>query len=500
MGTIHSSLETLADEVAAVSSAPDAGLVSARVAAIRSVLERLAQNDRSTLDRLLADRSVAADRVAAILAAPAPEALREPVLPFAQTEAFGALTAKLTPTDGRSPERPQYPQGVAPHLDSHHAQLSGLIERGDLPAAYEPVLRAFIELHDRGYAGPTGPLSLADYEADEAAFKDTYQALGATKDQSDRMAAFAKAGLADQNPVKQHLLGRVIGHGVNSVRYGRETLQQAGLDERQALALSKLYATHHLGYPLTPLVDGFARIMGGAIPADLRQPFLVGGEDAPAELSPVEREALAQDRADAIRARIADESADELGIDPQDARAIAAVAYALDRLTPARRMRDLDVNRDGAVRWTGGETEKRYPLIVGNIDGMLKNAAVTQKPAKNLATVYELSLVQFAKERDAALRTVKNLEVTGLDEVIRRQSAREMLATKDVQDRALAVAAEIGVGSFGSIAADRERVLAVWRMSQSQPEGEGYDLDALGYLLGTLTVMEPNVKRLFPEG
>lgn len=502
-------LETIPDIATAIETADaQAGLVSAtcEVAnSIRAALALLSPTERLALRAVLDERQVTSQGVTDLLAAPSQPRLTTPVLPFAEQSNFQALAQELTLSPTHKPVRPKYPQGVQPHLDSHQAQLTDSIARGEIPAQFEGVLRTFIELHDRGYAGAKEAMSADEYEADRTAFETTYQDVGATADQAAAMANYVLSGLRDVNPVRQHLFGRVIGHGVNSVRYGREILVRDGkVSPEHALALTKLFATHHLGYPLTPLVDGFAKILGGEIPAELRRSFLIGGDDVPMTqgdqpLSPQEREAMSQDRADVIRAEIADEVAPVLGISQADSRAIAAIGYSLDRTTPARRMTDFTLNDDNTIAWSGGETEKRYPLIVSNLDAMYRNTALTTKPEKSLQTVYTLSITQFEKERDAALRTATNLQVPGLDEVIRRISARNIMGTLAVQQRALEIANRLGVGSFATIAKDIEQVRTVYRESMANRDAT-IDRDALGYLLGTLTVMQGNITKLFPNG
>lgn len=471
---------------------------------LRETLDALNPEQRASLRTLLAERGLNGNAAARLLAQ---QQLRVPELPFADTPAFRALAESFTPRNGIAPERPQYPQGVAPHLDSHHDQLTQLMKEGAIPRNFEAVLRTFIELHDRGYAGETNSLNAEEYSANAAEYRSTYEDLGANAEQSERMAAYVLGGLRESNTVKQHLVGRVIGHGVNSVRFARKALtERGGMNDEQALALAKLYATHHMGYPLTPLVDGFASILQSPIPADLRKTFFIGGEDVPTRddagnpMNPADREALTQDRADALRAATADETAPVLGISTADARAIAAISYALDRTTPARRMRSFELKEDGTTAWTGGETEKRYPLIIGNIDGAIKNPAVAQKPEKNLRSVYDMSLTQFAKERDAAVRTARNLGVHGLEEIIMRHAAREIGATADIQQRCLQVAKRLGVGDFATIAQDIARVTEEYRRAENNPASEDDDREALGYLLGTLRGIEPRVKQLFPNG
>lgn len=427
------------------------------------------------------------------------EALAEPVLPFADTPAFRGAAARRLALGEFVPARPQYPNGTAAHLNSHQAQLTQLIASGEIPAGYEDVLRLFIELHDRGYAGETEALSADEYQANVATYDATYRDLGATPDEAKHMIRYAYTGLRDQNPGKQHLLGRVIPHAVNSVKFGREILRdEAGLSDEQALALAKLFATHHFGYPLTPLVTDVAKMMGADIPADLQEKFFIGGEEVGATdtdgtaISPERREQIAQDRADVIRARIADEVAPVLGITPEQSRAIAAIQYALDRMTPARRMRALKLNADGSMEWTGGETEKRYPLVVRDVATALKKGSDSRTKA-DIGSMYTISAEQFRKEAAAAIRTANNLGVTGLDEVIRRNSEREIRETEAMHARALAVAEQLGVGTFAAIEADTARVVEAYQA------GNHPDAEALDYLLGTMKKIQPAVEQNFPK-
>ncbi len=496
-------LEILADSMASLEQR-ETPLNQRRLAVaihVRTALETLSSDDRNVLETLLEARGVAGVAIDRILSLPPPKAMNTPSLPFAHSERYQVLAASMTPREGFSPERPNYPQGVAPHLDSHHDQLTQLINAGSIPAEFASTLRLFIELHDRGYAGRTDVLQADEFAAAADEYTATYVTMGASKDQADRMAEYVLAGLrATDNPVKQHLVGRVIGHGVNSVRFGRAVLaDEGGMSPERADALATLFATHHLGYPLTPLVDGFAKAMGGEIPPDLRSTFLVGGAPADATLPGAKREEISQDRADAIRAEIADRVAPTLGISTADARAIAVLAYALDRTSPARRMRTFSLAEDDSITWAGGETQKKYPLIVGDINAAYGNAAIRQKPEKHVKTVYNIASVQYGKERDAAIRTARNLGVTGLEEVIREHAAREIAATIDVQRRAIGIADRMGAGSFATIDADIARITEEYRRASQNPEDTD-DIDALGYLLGTLRVLHERVKQVFPNG
>ena len=407
------------------------------------------------------------------------------------------LAQRLTPKNGDSPSRPQYPQGVAQHLDSLHDLLSGLWENGSIQSEYEGILRLFIELHDRGYSGANTPLSLEYFSGNRRRYTDAYRSLGATRDQAGRMASYVERALGDSHPVSQHLAGRVIPHAVHSIPFAMDMLtKQGGMNNEQAFALAKLFASHHLGYPLTPLVDTFAAANGYEIPSDLREAFLIGSRESVSG-TPEEVAKFTQKYADNIRIGIAKKVAKILGISGDTSRTLAATMYALDRITPSRRMKEFSLDEDGSMRWSGGETVKRYPLVVSNIAAM-RNNANAQKPDTHLSAVYELSLQQFERERDDTIQTAKNFELPVLETTILTASNVEIALTRNVQERALAIARSMGVGSFETLQRDIPTVTAAYTGSMKDSVA-GVDTDALGYLLGTLMTIAPHVQRLFPN-
>ncbi len=474
------------------------------------------------------------------------------VLGLPAGSSFDAVAEKL-PTQLRTNKdlvaalvkaRPALPVGVPLHLNSHQDLITSLIERSrnrsffqrmrdrwngvpEFTPAMAIIGRTFVELHDLGYSIDFGNRATfdADLKADlttvwtkiaEAARHDKNNPPAdlAAAQANDRRLAEAAYNLVAPNAEGKlnYMLHKVLAHGSTSIVLAMRRFEKEGFTPDQALGMALLFAAHHPGFPIT-LVDQF--VVPGMIPTELLQVLLIN------DLKPGTTE---RGNPDDLRIRIADFVSDSglLKMSRAEARQVAVLGYSLDRITPARRMRDfffdnLQFKADGTFDrvdparpdfWTGGETSKKYPLIVTNIKAFEE---------LNVRNIYGLTLGNVRKEADAAVaaadRATQGLSenegrpLLALKAITQTQSDQEIAATKEIQDRAISFIDRIQMPAgekFGDlINLDRDTAIlatAYRQMPESNP-----DREAAGYLLGTMIAFKlsplvaPHVAKLKAE-
>ncbi len=287
-------------------------------------------------------------------------------------------------------ERPDnYPPGVIPHLDSHQALVQGFLDRGLLDPTYEAVARTFVESHDLGYSLDFTDVNLKDPLIE--VWTGVGKAIGldseAAKEKALKAYAFIQKNanfpllvqefsekFRREDPLlspaeieakakgaagaQSYMVTRVLGHGSMSILPAMSRLEKAGFTHTEALGIALLFSAHHPGFPIT-LVEQF--VVPDVVPMELLPILLI------TDLTPEGERGNPDD----LRRRLADSAAELLGISKAEARYIALLGYTLDRITPARRMIDFNLNTfeladDGTTRggivWTGGGDTKEISL------------------------------------------------------------------------------------------------------------------------------------------
>ncbi len=189
-----------------------------------------------------------------------------------------------------------------------------------------------------------------------------------------------------------------------------------------------------------------------------------------------------------------------------EARILASLGYALDRTTPARRMKNLDINKvhfddTGKVKsadpdfWTGGETGKKYPLIVTNIKTYEE---------LTISNIYELTVGNLLKEADAADKSFEaaqnglllederaQLEI--LRKAIKEQASLEIMATQHIQNRVLAfIHDSLQRQGFSGHLKKLDQDIALLKQVMETISLPESDRATAGYLLGTLIGIRTN--------
>lgn len=420
---------------------------------------------------------------------------------FFQTEAFLRVAEKWMPKEGYCPPFPVYPeenQDLRAHLLSHSEQAVGL--SGLIPEQLMPIVHVFIGLHDYGYsAGGNGLLDLEYYRGNKKKYFAVYRNLA--KDckienpdfWADKAYQYVLNALEITDPSRlfvKHIGGRVIPHAVNSMQFVINELTQAGAEWESAYAFAKLIACHHLGFPLDPLVMNYASALGIPLSNALKLVFLIGG--SPFRVRRTwdvgHRGELVQCLADNLREDIAEETAKVLGIDSLEARTIAALTYGLDRITALRRMKNFVLREGNEFEWTGGETAKRYGLVIGNLYTYIKKGEMKPDEA-DFRSLYEESLVQFNAEAKAARVTAWHLHVFWVHELLCDQGEQELQTTEVMQREAVKIMDDMGIGLFKNIDWDIFHLISEYRKNLGH--------QAMGYLLGTMLTCRPHIKRIF---
>lgn len=416
-----------------------------------------------------------------------------------------------------------YPPGVVPHLNSHQALLDKLVASSAISPQEEKILRLFIEGHDMGYSldfndegyredlinawsviGETAGLSS---EEARARAEKTYQLMrdyttASPEFLNQQIENLANKYYEDQKPeeknmdkarqqavstigLSKYMVPKVIGHGTSSIVLVKRKLMQTGLDENSALGLALIFASHHLGYPIS-MVNQF--VVGGVIPPELVPILLINGPD---------------NNPDKLRLQIADKGAELMGIPKAEGRRIAALGYALDRTTPARRERNLTLNNlriedrkpVGEFSWTGGETSKKYPLIVTNIK---------TREGLTIPNVFSLTISNVRKEADAAKGTLTFFKdstpedqqsFADLTDIFTAQTNYEIARTEQVQNRILDLIApegRLGQKGFSPRLLDILQDIQITLDEYTHMDANDADWDATGYLLGFLLTISRN--------
>ncbi len=388
-------------------------------------------------------------------------AVEVPGLPAEIAAACDRLADELTPET-----RPDYPRtGVVEHLDSLHGLVGSMREAGDISEPVERTLRVFIETHDYGYC--IHPDFYASYPREHlAALRVTASAggLGYREGNERSIALYEYMIHHGDDP----LVGKVLGHGVNSIPNAVRRLTEAGLSEEQATGTALIFASHHSGFPVEFVAD---ELLGAELPAEFRPLLLIddgqGGDP------------------NRFRRRVVDHAAKLAGIPKRDARTLAALGYGIDRITPMRPPDDVIYARDGEFKVIGGELfQKKLSLIV---PGLLKDRPEDCTYESLLDTALEF-VEREAAEAPVAART---LQVPELAPVLERTTARELDRVRAAHNEIVFVLRDmVGKGLSGNFSAIHEDIGRLRMIGRDRGQR---------LLLGVLESVESAVDRVVPS-
>jgi CRP-like cAMP-binding protein/predicted kinase len=419
-------------------------------------------------------------------------------LPQKLVEQLSQVLAQESPAD--------YPAGVDPHLASHRELLDRLLSE---PSDLKTLLQVFIKHHDLAYSDTELNL-VRDKDQLLKVFVDNAMIAGYTATEAEAKADEAYAFIMRAEN-QNYTINKILLHGTGSIVAGMRRLQAAGVPEEQAKGLSYIFAAHHPGYPID-MVRNF--VPGGDVPPDLCPILFICSKEAAqlstlqkkkyvqkAVLTPQEEEELTtlqgmkddpafDASANQLRKRILDVGAQQAGIQPEQARAIGLLGYALDRITPSRRMRDIQIDAQGIVATdtkgnvqTSGEAQKKYPLIVRNFTNL---ADATH------ANIFAATVTNVRKERDAFINAFREIDpaLDPLSKQLCHASDNEISALEAVQEQALAFGkTHIGVtGHLTNMIQDLSCLRARYReMLPDDPNRE-----ACAYMIAVLQSIQMN--------
>ncbi len=425
-------------------------------------------------------------------------ALEQLSLPQGMIECLEKANALPPPAD--------YPPGVDPHLKSHEDLLNSIFPK---ESPMKTILLAFIKHHDLGYSSEEFDLDRDKQEIVEV-FRTNASIAGSPDPAGFANEAYEYVSERREN----YMVRKVLLHGTASIVAAVRRLEAAGMRPEQARGLAHLFATHHPGYPIDMVRTW---VMSDPVPAYICPALLLdsnAGAEADEETKKIilgaqKREPfsftddekarmriLADQKAsqgpDALRKRVAAWAGNEAGLSPEDAQKVSLFGFALDRITPARRMRDIDIDEDGIVQTdekknikSKGETSKKYPLIVTNIK---------QLSGLTLENIFTETVTNLTKERDAATASIQRNapELHDLETVVKIVSTAEIGRTKDIQDRALCLmhdhAGDLLLGFTGHLLRI-EQDLAILRGAYGAKGDSAFtdsEREACGYLIAVL--------------
>ncbi len=390
-----------------------------------------------------------------------------------QTAAFQSITARYVPSEGNpvSAFLPKFPdhQATEYHLRSHSNQVVSLANRGLIPRELLHVLHWYVARHDIGYGKHTGGLvDIKYFRANRAMYLGAFKQTSA--DAAEEASDYVENALASDNFLAVHTAGRVVPHAVLSIPFMVQELVAAQLPFKAAVAAARLVASHHFGFPLDPMVTGFCAspAIGMPLSPALRKAFMIGSEE--------ERMATVL------------ECAQPLGLSEDQAKEIGAWFFSLDRLTAMRRMRGVRLT-DSGWEATDGESYKKEGFGPGNLNNKKKAGETINASVEG---VYLNSEEVMLGEGEAAKACCLTLGAQNVLSVMAEQMAYEMRHTHRIHQAALLALDNMGLtGDFAALDDELPHVEAA--------HFEEPDDDALGYLAGTLRVIAPDVRRLFPK-
>ncbi len=389
---------------------------------------------------------------------------------FFQSNAFVSVAAKVTPSSTRPVDEclPKFHDSPATayHLRSMVALVLSLAERRLIPPFLLPVLLWFVSYHDRGYGKFAGGMIDVLYlKANERMYRGALrQTVG---DDTDEAFAYALNALADTNFLAMHTAGRVVTHAVLGLPFAVQALVKAGAKFEAAVAAGKLMASHHFGFPLEPMVTGFAAGLGHPLTPTLKRAFMIGTESR--------------------RLQIALECGGLLGLSSQEAKELAAWFFMVDRLTSMRRMRGVRLTETG---WTAtdGESFKKLGFAPGNLKDQL-----TKEGAANLTVEGAFAMAESVMEREgfAAKDCCEAMQAHDVLAAYEALATYEMSELRSIHSAALRALKRLRLtGCFADINAD---LPVVEKAHFANP-----DDDTLAYLAGAMRVMAPDIRKLFP--
>jgi len=228
-----------------------------------------------------------------------------------------------------------------------------------------------------------------------------------------------------QKHESDYMASRIIGHGVLSlIENTRYFQEEHDLSLKKSLGLACILSAHHPGFPIT-MVSGF--LQGDAvIPDETRSAFFIddGGTNP-----------------EAVRRRMVEYGASQLGVSVPDALRAAVLGYALDRLSAGSVPDELHFN-DGSVTLSGGEVlQKKYGLVAGD----LVRHHDTDEPLVHelLFTAYN----RIIEENNAATAAAKAAGLPDIEELVALE--RRVIEDKALRAQRGATAAMVRYGLEG---------------------------------------------------
>ncbi|MBU4332828.1 MAG: hypothetical protein KKD07_00125 [Candidatus Omnitrophica bacterium] len=375
----------------------------------------------------------------------------------------------------RRPEN--YSQPVVAHINSHRALIRSLRESNVISDEMASFGELFAETHDLGYS-----MDILD-----PAFKSKFiglwvkigvEILGLSEEEAFERASDIYAFMVANkgNP----LVEKVIMHGTLSMIATIERLEASGFESDEALGLALIIAAHHPGNPIDFVASVVLPNIGINIPNNLLPVLFITDINSSGEIT----------NPDDLRIKIRDYVVKLLDISKTEASQLISFGYALDRITPARRMVDFRVEGD-SVEYSDGETFKKYALATTNFTD----------PAEpfTLRRIFERTIDFVKGEANYAIETSRKMAeglgaegqeiVKNTEDVVKLQSSYEIGRTEDIHRRVLELSEGIDLveakgfsGELRNLSSDIEVVRTVY-------EGMSVDdsqYEEAGYLLATL--------------
>lgn len=383
----------------------------------------------------------------------------------------------------RRPEN--YSPPVAAHINSHRALIESLHERGLISDEMASFGELFAETHDLAYA-----MDVSD-PAFKIKFIDLWIKIGerilglSHEDAVERAEAIYAFMLANKgNP----LVEKVIMHGTLSMIATIERLEEAGFEPDEALGLALIIAAHHPGNPIDFVATIVLPNIGINIPNNLLPVLLITDINSEGKIT----------NPDSLRIKVRDYVVNLLNISKIEASELISFGYALDRITPARRMVDFKAEGEN-VEYSDGEIFKKYGLVVTNFSD----------PAEpfTLRRIFERSSDFVKGEANYAIETARKMAeglgaegqdvMKNIENVVRLQSSYEIGRTDDIQRRVLDLSQRIDLveekgfsGELRDLSSDIEVVRAVYEgMSE-----DDFEREEAGYLLATLIKLKQDAQ------
>ncbi len=339
-------------------------------------------------------------------------------------------------------------KGLSDHLRVH-AQIVDMW-RPHLDSVLAGVLDRFVLDHDYGYsADGCGLLAKTYYRENEVFYTEAFAdhikrnfpdykdiSWGTAKE----IYSYGLACLSHESPLVQNIGGRIIMHGINSIPFMKRRLLRAGVKIEAACGYSSLVATHHIGYPLTRVVN-FARQISVQLPGEHLLEIMCVSTPTTQTLTELGEPEI-QSRCDALRQRLAHGAAPKLGVTKQDASLLAALFYAMDRITPSFLSGKLTFKAADDWSFDGGEYPKRLSIAVKDALALKKTGSCL-----SIAELMSRTLASALAESQVCIQTAQNLEAFEVldlieiakSEAMRRTLHQQMMAKKELDAMRLIV-------------------------------------------------------------